>query len=491
MKREAGILLPISALPSKYGIGGLDHAAVDFVDFLARAGQSVWQILPIGPTGYGDSPYQSFSAFAGNPYFISLPHLCEDGLLTREECEAEDCTAHDGGVDYGALYEKRTRLLRRAFARSRQTAEQLQFEREQSDWLDDYALFMAIKDSVGGKPLSEWDEPIRRRERSALARMQDQLADRIAYYRFLQYRFFDDWQRLRSYANQKGIRILGDLPIYVSADSADLWCHPQLFSLDGHGIPTEVAGCPPDGFSPKGQLWGNPIYDWEAHAKEGYAWWIRRMRHAFEMVDAVRIDHFRGFDSYYAIPYGAPDATVGEWKKGPGMALFRAIEQAIGAREILAEDLGYVTESVRALVRESGFARMKVLQFGFEGDEEHLPQHYPEHSVAYTGTHDNPTLCEWLSVQSRETVAQICAYLGTNTATSESLADGMIACLMQSASRLVIVPMQDYLGLGAEARMNRPATTGENWRWRMKETQLNDALCQKIRRLTSLGDRLR
>lgn len=498
MKREAGILLPVSALPSAYGIGGFDGAAYEFVDFLARAGQSVWQILPQGPTGYGDSPYQSFSAFAGNPYFISLERLCEDRLLSEKECAEADCTASDGGVDYGALYERRTRLLRQAFSRSRQSAEQLRWEEEQGFWLDDYALFMAIKNECGGKPLGEWEDAIRLRKASALAELRGRLANEIAYHRFLQYRFFSDWQALRAYANQKEIRIVGDLPIYVSSDSADVWCSPELFQMNKDGIPTEVAGCPPDGFSPKGQLWGNPLYDWREHERTGYAWWIERLRHAFSLYDVVRIDHFRGFDSYYAIPYGAPDASVGEWKKGPSMALFRAVRSALGNREIIAEDLGYVTDSVRALVRESGFAGMKILQFGFEGREgddpcfrgEYLPHSYPENSAAYTGTHDNPTLCEWLADLGEWQRRRIREYLWDASLSSEQMREAMIALLMRSRSRLAVVPMQDYLGLSGEGRMNRPATAEGNWRWRMTKEQMSDAICEKIRRLTTIGGRL-
>ena len=498
MKREAGILLPISALPSEYGIGCLDRAAYEFVDFLAAAGQSVWQILPTGPTGYGDSPYQSFSAFAGNPYFVSLENLCRDDLLTREECAKESCTSADGSVDYGALYEKRMRLLRKAFARSRQSAEQLRFEEEQGFWLSDYSLFMAIKSSLGAKPLLSWDAPIRRRDESALSYLRKALSDEVAYHSFLQYRFFIDWQALRAYANQKGIRIVGDLPIYVSADSADLWCSPALFALDAEGIPTAVAGCPPDGFSPKGQLWGNPIYAWEEHARTEYAWWISRLRHAFSMYDVVRIDHFRGFDSYYSIPYGAPDATVGEWKRGPGISLFRAMEHALGKREIIAEDLGYVTDSVRALVRESGFAGMKILQFGFEASEgedphfrgEYLPHNYPKNSVAYTGTHDNPTLCEWLSSLDEWQAKRLREYLWEVLLPTHCLSDPMIALLMRSSSRLCVVPMQDYLGLAGEGRMNLPSTLGRNWRWRMTKEQMSDELAEKILRLTTLGGRL-
>ena len=497
-KREAGILLPVSALPSDYGIGCFDRAAFEFVDFLERAGQSVWQVLPLGATGYGDSPYQSFSAFAGNPYFISSERLCEDGLLTKDECLAADATAPDGGVDYGALYKKRTRLLRQAFARSRQTAEQLRFEEEQRFWLADYALFMAIKERVGGASLLSWDKSIRRREPSVIERLRHELADEIAYHSFLQYRFFEDWRALRAYANAKGIRLVGDLPIYVSGDSADLWRFPELFALDSHGIPTAVAGCPPDGFAPKGQLWGNPIYDWEEHARTGYAWWISRLSHAFSMYDVVRIDHFRGFDSYYAIPYGAPDAVEGEWRDGPGMSLFTAVENALGRREVIAEDLGYVTDSVRILVRESGFAGMKILQFGFEGNKgddscfrgEYLPHHYPENSVAYTGTHDNPTLCEWIENLSEWQKRRIREYLWNSSLTQEQMREAMIALLMRSRSRLAVVPMQDYLGLAGEARMNRPSTTGGNWRWRMTKEQMSENLCASIRHLTTIGGRL-
>ena len=468
MKREAGILLPISALPSRYGIGGFDRAAYEFVDFLSEAGQSVWQILPLGPTGYGDSPYQSPSAFAGNPYFISLERLREDGLLSEEECREADCTSADGGVDYGALYEKRPRLLRKAFSRSRQSAEQLRFEEEHRAWLDGYAGFMARRAAPDGTAS----------------------ADEMAYHRFLQFRFFEDLGALRRYANEKGIRLLGDLPIYVSLDSADVCFSPELFELDGQGIPTAVAGCPPDGFAPKGQLWGNPLYDWGAHEREGYAWWIKRLAHAFAMVDAVRIDHFRGFDSYYAIPYGAPDATEGEWRKGPGMSLFRAVEEALGEREIIAEDLGFITDSVRTLVRESGFAGLKILQFGLDGEEEHLPHRYAENSVAFTGTHDNPTLCEWLETRSEHELARIREYLWDFSLPREALPDTLIALLMRSPSRLAIVPMQDYLGLGAEGRMNRPATMGGNWRWRLTREQMSGELAEKIFRLTRIGGRL-
>jgi len=468
MKREAGILLPVSALPSRYGIGALDESAYAFVDFLAAAGQSVWQILPLGPTGYGDSPYQSFSAFAGNPYFISLTRLQADGLLSEEECREADCTSEDGFVDYGALYEKRTRLLRKAFARSRQSAEQLQFEKKCADWLENYALFMARRARPDG----------------AL------LADEMAYHRFLQVRFFEDWFALKRYANEKGIRMVGDLPIYVSLDSAEVCFSPELFEMDGMGIPTAVAGCPPDGFAPKGQLWGNPLYDWREHERTDYAWWKRRLSHAFEMYDAVRIDHFRGFDSYYAIPYGAPDATQGEWRKGPGMSLFRSVKEALGEREMIAEDLGFITDSVRTLVRESGFAGMKILQFGFDGEEEHLPHRYAENSVAFTGTHDNPTLCEWLSARSEEELARIREYLWDFFTPRSRLSDALIALLMKSPSRLAVVPMQDYLGLGAEGRMNRPASLGSNWRWRMTREQMSGELAEKIFRLTRIGGRL-
>ena len=496
-KREAGILLPITALPSPYGIGCLSAEAYRFVDLLAEAGQRDWQILPMGPTGYGDSPYQSCSAFAGNPYWIDLQGLIREGLLTEEECRACDWGADAGRVDYGRIYVHRYGLLRRAFGRRGGATEaDRAFREEQGAWLEDYALFMAYKDAVGGLPLQRWEEPMRMRREAALAEARERLREEIDFHVFLQARFFAEWRRLRDYANGRGIRIMGDLPIYVAADSADLWCHPELFQLDETRSPVAVAGCPPDDFSETGQLWGNPLYDWEAHGADGYGWWIRRLRHAFECYDAVRIDHFRGFDEYYAVDAHARNAAEGRWERGPGMDLFSAVERALGKRDILAEDLGLMTDTVRALVRESGFDGMKVLQMGLNEltlgfDSEHLPHAYPQACVAYTGTHDNPTLMQWLGSLSAEKEARLRAYLCDRCTPKDALCESLIGLVMRSAARRCIIPLQDYLEIGEQGCMNRPSTQGENWQWRARSSELNDALRQKIRRLTAIGGRLR
>ena len=495
--REAGILLPIFSLPSRYGIGCFSKEAYRFVDFLAESGQRLWQILPMGVTGVGDSPYQSFSAFAGNPYFIDLEALCREGLLTAEECESAALESEDGGVDYEKQYLHRLPLLRLAFDRTgvQKSEEQRRFEREAAWWLADYALFMAIKKSLGGLPVSEWREDLRRRDSEAMEESRRALRAEIEFHQFLQFHFWKQWRALKEYANAKGIRIVGDLPIYVSADSADVWVHPDLFLLDAQGAPIAVAGCPPDGFSPNGQLWGNPLYRWEAHREEGFSWWISRLRYAFSLYDTVRIDHFRGFDSYYAVPFGAKDARNGRWERGPSMVLFDAVERALGKRDIIAEDLGYVTESVRRLVEDSGFAGMKILQFGWEeseGDEttnEHLPHRYEAHCAAYTGTHDNPTLSEWISMLSQEKKREIWRYLGAPCDSDEALRERLLTCLLHSRADRCIVPIQDYLGVGGEGRINRPATTGRNWRWRLRGNELCEGLAQRIAALAEASGR--
>ena len=498
MKREAGILLSVSSLPSPYGIGCFSEEAYRFVDFLVTAGQSVWQILPLGPTGYGDSPYQSFSSFAGNPYFISLDGLVAEGLLTHEECETLDFGDDPTRVDYGKLYFSRMSLWRLSYERWKaagKDSRQVAFEEKEAWWLEEYALFMAIKSSLGGAPLAEWDKPLRLRDEKALRDARQKLGDEIGFQKFLQGKFYAQWEALKRYAGEKGIRIIGDIPIYVSADSADVWQNPELFQLDEECRPVRVAGCPPDEFSPSGQLWGNPLYRWEEHRRTGYAWWIRRLSYAFSLYDVVRIDHFRGFDSYYSIPSGALDATDGEWEQGPGMDLFRAVEEALGHREGIAEDLGYMTDSVRALVRESGYAGMKILQFGFDTadgsyENEYLPHRYGENSVAYTGTHDNPTLCSWLAQRTEAELFHLRTYLWDFYTPKGRLWESMIALLFRSPSRLCLLPMQDILGLDDRSRMNRPATTGGNWSWRMREDELSGELAERIRRWTALGGRL-
>ena len=495
--RESGILLPVSSLPSRYGIGCFDRCAYDFVDQLAQAGQHIWQILPLGPIGYGDSPYQSFSTFAGNPYYISLEALIEDGLLTAEECGAalpEDDPRH---VDYGKLYQNRYPLLRLAFSRSGCGSDPdfAAFCREQGWWLEDYALFMAIKDSLGGIGLTSWPDPLRLRDPAALEEKRRELAGDIAFQQYLQYLFRRQWRKLKAYANGKGVRILGDMPIYVSMDSADTWVSPELFQLDENRLPTAVAGCPPDAFAENGQVWGNPLYRWEVHQKTGFAWWLRRIRACFGLYDMVRIDHFRGFDEYFSIPAGADTARDGHWESAPGRELFRTVREALGPVEIIAEDLGYVTDSVRELVRETGFPGMKVFQFAFDSRDtgsaaDYLTYNYPVNSAAYTGTHDNATLVGWFDEISDEERQMVRDYVCNQTAPMKTLYWDMICTVMRSTARLCIIPMQDYLGLGNEARINRPSTLGGNWRWRLLPGEFTPGLRARIARITACYGRI-
>ncbi|MBE6902176.1 MAG: 4-alpha-glucanotransferase [Ruminococcaceae bacterium] len=494
MNRCAGVLLPISSLPSRYGIGCFDESAYRFVDWLKAAGQSLWQILPLGFTGYGDSPYQSFSTFAGNPYFISLEEFVKCGVLTAQECAVCENTAAPDAVDYGRLYQHRYTLLRNAYIRSAPARDMQQFC-SGNRWLEDYALFMAVKQHFGGRPLSSWDEDIRMRRPSAVARYTEELKADIGFYKFIQYHFFRQWRALKEYANKNGVRIIGDIPIYVAADSADVWAAPQLFQLDTNNVPVAVAGCPPDGFAADGQLWGNPLYDWDAHRATGYSWWISRLAHCFGMYDVVRIDHFRGFDEYYSIPYGAKNARNGHWEKGPGMALFTAVEKALGKRDVIAEDLGFVTDSVRRLVRDSGFPNMKVLQFAFDardtgGAAEYMPHNYSENCVAYTGTHDNQTLTSWFDTITRKERQLAREYLCDSYTPQSRLNRSFISLIMRSRAGMCIVPMQDWLGLDDAARMNTPSTLGGNWMWRMKAEDMSQTLCRDMQRMTELYGRL-
>lgn len=490
--RESGILLPVSSLPSRYGIGCFDRCAYDFVDQLARAGQHIWQILPLGPIGYGDSPYQSFSTYAGNPYYISLEALIDGGLLTRAECDAALPETDPRYVDYGRLYTSRYPLLRLAFSRSGCGSDPDfgAFCREQGWWLEDYALFMAIKDSLGGIGLTSWPDPLRLRDPAALEEKRRELAGDIQFHRYLQYLFRRQWAALKAHANGKGVRILGDIPIYVSMDSADTWVSPQLFQLEENRLPTAVAGCPPDAFAENGQVWGNPLYRWDYHQKTGFAWWLGRIRASFALYDILRIDHFRGFDEYFSIPAGADTARGGHWESAPGRELFRTVREVLGPLEIIAEDLGYVTDSVRELVRETGFPGMKVLQFAFDSRDtgsaaDYLTYNYPVNSAAYTGTHDNATLVGWFGEISPEERQMVRDYVCNQTAPMEELYWDMICTVMRSTARLCIIPMQDYLGLGNEARINRPSTLGGNWRWRLLPGQFTPGLCDRIARITA------
>ncbi len=486
--RASGILLPISSLPGKYGIGCFSKEAYKFVDFLEKAGQKYWQILPVGPTSYGDSPYQSFSTFAGNPYFISLESLVEQGLLKKKECDEADFGKLADSVDYHKLYLERFQLLRKAYERSNitQKEEFHDFRRENAFWLNDYAVFMAVKTFFGGKSFEEWPEDIRRRWEYALNYYRRELYYDIEFYEYIQYEFYRQWFQLKKYANEKGIKIIGDIPIYVAYDSADVWAHPELFQMDAEGKPRTVAGCPPDGFSATGQLWGNPLYRWDYHRDTGYSWWIRRMEKCTSLYDVTRIDHFRGFDQYFSIPAGADDATEGHWEQGPGISLFHAIRARLGDIQIIAEDLGYITDSVRKLVWECGFPNMKVLEFAFDsrdssGPGEYLPHNYNKNCVVYTGTHDNETLLGWLDNILPEEVEMVKKYVGRDTKEKKELVSDLIRVAQSSVADYCIIPIQDYLCLDNGARINTPSTVGTNWKWRVSDKQLSNKLAEKIK----------
>lgn len=490
--RKCGVLMPVSSLPSRFGIGGFSKEAYDFVDFLAAGGQSLWQILPLGPTGYGDSPYQSFSTFAGNPYYISLDALIEQGLLTEEECEAADYGDQPNYVNYEKIYNSRFALLRKAFNKAdiENDTNYKKFVEDQSAWLKDYAMYMAIKDSLGGIAWIEWDEDIRLRKPAAMAHYEEILKEDIAFYSYLQYLFATQWTALKAYANSKGINIIGDIPIYVAFDSADTWANPELFQLDEENIPTAVAGCPPDAFSATGQLWGNPLYRWDYHEKTGFAWWIRRLAYCFTIYDVVRIDHFRGFDEYWAIPYGDPTAEFGRWEKGPGYALFEAMKKALGNREVIAEDLGFLTPSVLKLVKKTGYPGMKVLQFAFDSREEsdYLPHNYTHNCVVYTGTHDNDTVMGWIPAMSRKDLAFAKKYIGVKR--TSDICSNLIRMAYASVADTAIIPIQDYLELGSEARINTPSTLGGNWEWRMNAQDCTPQLAARMLELATVYGRI-
>ena len=490
MQRSAGILLPISSLPSPYGIGCFSQEAYDFVDWLREAGQTYWQILPLGVTSYGDSPYQSFSAFAGNPYFISLDALVEEGVLTADECKKANFGRKADDINYSRLYTERGRLLRLAYSRSDIGHNEAftAFCEKNKWWLDDFALFMAVKDRFEGKPWIEWAEDIRLRWQPAMDYYRRELYFEVEYHKYLQFKFDEQWRKLKAYANSKGIRIIGDIPIYVAADSADVWAAPELFLLDACGAPKEVAGCPPDAFSDAGQLWGNPLYDWAHHEKTGFAWWVRRIRYALNFYDILRIDHFRGFESYYSIPAGSTTAAGGHWEKGPDRDFIHAMQQTLGGGNIIAEDLGYLTPEVKAMLAESGYPGMKIMQFAFDSRESgnYLPHTYPRNSVVYTGTHDNVTTEGWRNNASAEDVAYACRYL---RCTPENLTEGMICACLASVSDTAIIPLADWLHLGSEARINTPSTQGANWHWRLTQS-LPAALAGHIAELTTLYERV-
>ena len=489
--RQSGILMHITSLPGPYGVGTMGENAYKFVDFLQSAGQTCWQILPLNPTGYGDSPYQSFSSWAGNPYLIDLDILVKEGLLRQEELEGIFWETTPNRVDFGLQYTRRYPILRTAHERFVPGEEYDTFCRENTFWLNNYALFMAIKDALGGAPWLTWPEGLKTCRPEALEEQRQKLRKDLDFYRFLQYQFFRQWKALRRYANEKGIRIIGDIPIYVPLDSADVWANPHLFQLDSSLRPTSVAGCPPDSFTADGQLWGNPLYDWPIHEKTGYRWWIRRLSAAAAMYDVVRIDHFRGLESYWSVPAQDETAKNGHWCPGPGISFVHAVREALPGLDFIAEDLGYITPEVRKLQLDSGYPGMKVLEFAFDSREEsdYLPHLYPVDSVCYTGTHDNPPLGQWLEEAAPEDVACAKAYLGLNQ--EEGYIWGIIRGAMSSVSRLCVVQLQDYLELGMGARMNQPGSLScANWTWRAAGSQLTPALAEKIRSVTKRYGRL-
>ena len=500
--RESGILMPVSSLPGPYGIGCFGKAAFQFVDFLSAAGQTIWQLLPLSPTGYGDSPYQSCSAFAGNPYFVDLEALEKEGLLTAADLKAESWGKDPLEVDYGTLYVSRFAVLRKAYAAWRSQCAGLHgcsyyypddyyaFTLANEDWLEDYALYMALKIANKMKNWVEWDAPYRRRDKAVLAAFAAANEEEIGFWKFVQYKFSVQWQAVKTYANEKGVQILGDIPIYVSADSVDAWVGGKLFELDADGRFARVAGCPPDYFSADGQLWGNPLYDWPTHKATGFAWWKRRMQHATSIYDVVRIDHFRGFESYWAVPYGETTAKNGRWVKGPGMSLVGVLTGWFRDLDFIAEDLGYPSPEVVQLLSDSGLPGMKVLEFAFDSRDpsDYLPHSCNFNSICYTGTHDNAPLALWRTEADKADIAFAKKYLGLND--EEGFNAGIIRGGMSCQSRLFVAQMQDYLGLGKGCRMNTPGTSSGNWQWRMLSGEASKKLAKSIHETTRIYGRL-
>lgn len=484
--RSSGILLHITSLPSPHGIGTLGKNAYDFVDFLKTAKQKYWQILPLNPTGFGNSPYQSFSAFAGNPYLIDLDLLFEDDLLKKDEYESIDWGSNPHLIDYGKIYEHRAKVLRKVCSRFETNSDFSEFCAQNAFWLDDYSLFMALKNAFGGKPWYQWPLGLKLRNEQAVDGAKSLLSDETEYHRTVQFLFFRQWNMLKEYANKNGIQIIGDLPIYVAHDSADVWGNPKQFELDDDFNPTKVAGVPPDGFSSEGQLWGNPVFDWEYMRKDGYRWWIRRLEHSLTLYDRLRIDHFRGFSSYYAVPYGNENAVNGLWLKGPGIEFFKTVEAFLGKTDIIAEDLGFIDGDVTNLLEETGFPGMKVLQFAFDSREnsDYLPHNYEKNCVVYVGTHDNDTIEGWFENANASDVEFANRYLRLNE--SEGRCMGVIKSALASVGETAILTMQDLLGLGSWARMNTPSTAENNWQWRAEKNDINFNLANELAELTKL-----
>ncbi|MCQ2485582.1 MAG: 4-alpha-glucanotransferase [Clostridia bacterium] len=481
--RSSGILLPVSALPSDFGIGTMGEGAHRFIDFLCDSRQHYWQILPLGHTGFGDSPYQCFSAFAGNPYLIDPELLFQSGYIKKDEVPV---IARNEGIDYGNLYNVRLKLIKKAASNvDVNSVEFIDFERRNQFWLDDYALFMSVKEHEKMKPLKAWKEEIRLADADMFDRLREENRLQIRLWKCVQYLFFSQWANIKRYANARNVEIIGDVPIYVSADSCEMWTHRELFVTDDDGNPALFSGCPPDIYAPLGQLWGNPIYDWVYHRKSDYRWWIDRLAYSAEIFDVIRIDHFRGFEDFYAVESTASNAVLGEWYKGPSTDFFEAVRNSLPQLRVIAEDLGEITDDVRRLLEFSGIPGMKIMQFAFDGsNNEFLPHNYSRHCVAYTGTHDNPTMKQWTLIADDEALTFAKKYLAVNK--GEDLVNACIRALFQSVCDTVIIPMQDWLGLGSEARINVPSTSAGNWTWRMTGDELTDSLTKRIAEMTKL-----
>ncbi len=490
--RKNGILMHISSLPSEYGIGKMGKAAYDFIDFLVASGVKCWQILPLSPTSYGDSPYQSFSVYAGNPYFIDFNTLKREGLLKKSDFKDVQWEDNANRVNYELIYKHCFKVLKQAFKAFKRDISKSykEFKEKNAHWLDEYALFMALKFDNDGKAWYEWDKKLAAREKSALEKAKKELEQEIEFFRFIQFKFFAQWKNLKKYANDKGIEIIGDMPIYVSYDSVEAWANPELFCFDKDKKPTAVAGCPPDDFSKTGQLWGNPLYDWAYHKKTNYKWWVERLKFSAECYDIVRIDHFRGFESYYTIPYGNETAEEGEWKKGPGAELFKTANKQLGSLNIIAEDLGFITDDVREMLDEVGYPGMKVTQFAFGegGKSEHLPHNYTtSNCIAYTGTHDNETLKGWVNSQSKDTLKFCMSYL--NIKKKKDIPKEIIKLTWSSVAQIAVAQMQDFLGSDESGRMNTPSTLGTNWQFRTKAEDFTPKLAKRISKLNKMYNR--
>lgn len=491
-KRGAGVLLPVSSLPSPYGIGSLGAAAYEFINQLEAAGQSYWQVLPLGPTSFGDSPYQSFSAFAGNPYFIDLDFLVDEGLLLPEEINEIDWGAVDCEVDYAGIYENRFSVLRMAYERSEheKTSEYKKFKEEQKYWLDDYCLYMSIKFYHGGKEWALWEEDIRFHKKNAVKKYRELLSEEIKFWAFCQFHFFKQWKSVKKYANKRGIKIIGDIPLYMAYDSADVWTHANQFELDERKKPINIAGVPPDCFSETGQRWGNPLYRWNVMKRDNFDWWYHRMKANAALYDVIRIDHFIGIVHYWSIPANCQTAVDGKWRKGPGKKLTKVIRKATKGSEIIAEDLGIVSDEVRALINQTGWPGMKILEFAFDGeaDNEYLPHHYKDSNcIVYGGTHDNQTLMGYYGSRSEKQLKYLMRYLHIKKLSQ--MPKAMLRLAYGSIADTVIFQMQDILELDDSARMNEPSTVGKNWKWRMLPGEFTKGHIKMLKRYCKTYDR--